>query len=236
MIQIFINMDLNFDFLLALAFNLILLRLFSALVINISSSLHHSVFLSFVVFTTHLHELTHYFAALFMLKWPKYEGVKLESKSSTSQISGRVTVKNYSYKSLFYNMFNGSFVIEGAHLLHQVIAGFVIGLSPIISAYLSLYLFSDYLNFWLDISSYQSLLNSIFNIKILLFFPLFFFFSLVSSPSIEDLKHSVPLLVILMFFPTSNLLINFLNTFSVYLLIFIIILIFYLLFLRIRKI
>jgi len=159
--------------------------------------------------SVHIHEVLHFIMALITLKWPKYHGVKITRTKKGFLMKGGVSVKVYSYKELIHNIMRGQFVIEGLFLIHQLLSSFFIALAPIIFPYLLLYYFFrvqgiDFIDF--------DVLVSIGKIPIwhlLLLVPISFFGALVASPSKEDIKIALPLLIALFFIPVPTELNNF---------------------------
>ncbi|MBT4937063.1 hypothetical protein HON22_04035 [Candidatus Peregrinibacteria bacterium] len=138
--------------------------------------------------------------ALVCLKWPKYEGIKVEETSLGYQISGGVSVKVFSYKTLIYNIINGSYILETLYLFQQLISGFLIGFAPeIIPLFFLFLMFSTQGMEFETINA--SLLSSVLTWKYLLSFPLIFYVGLIASPSWADIKQTLPLFFILFLIP-----------------------------------
>lgn len=156
-----------------------------------------------------LHEVCHFVMALICLKWPKYEGIKVEENSFGYKISGGVSVKVIPYKTLIYNIVNGSYILETLYLLQELIAGFFIGFAPEIIP-----LFFLFLSFNAQGISFELLdwnfISSIFTWQYLFALPLIFYVGLIASPSWADIRQTLPLFFILFLIPVPLSISNFL--------------------------
>lgn len=164
----------------------------------------------FLLFSVYMHEVFHFVMALLFLKWPKWDGVHVVIEQGKTRIAGGVIVKAFSYKSLFYNMINGSFILEFIYLVYELIAGFFIGFAPVIFPYLILYFVYLQQGITLDFSHLQASLQNIDWFRIFFFLPFLFFGALIASPSWADIKQTLPIFFLLFLIPVPTTIINFL--------------------------
>ena len=169
-------------------------------------------------FAVFCHEMCHFFMAFICLKWPKYDGINVKSTKKGFQIKGGVLVKNYKYSSLLYNIINGSEVLEILYLIQQIIAGFFIGFAPSLIPLSALYYFFFLQGVTFESLDYESIVSVITLWQFIISFFIVYFVGLIMSPSLADIKQTLPLFVFLFVIPVPIFIVHFLMCVSMYLL------------------